>query len=367
MPDTDRRTQVDRDAAHAKALAAIDGFVGAPPAPKREITGVADRFAALDNFLRVFAIRPGDRVLMLVDPLLDRARDRRGHGPRDGARRRRCRGVHGDPTRKAPSIPDRGQAAARSRRLRRLDLVLLDPGSVLHRRCAASGPALGQDHLLPQPRPAAHAAGALPDRPRRRDRAARPRSAIPRGATSTCASPTARGTRLHDPVHRRTMRDNHARHQPLARADVRRRAGLLRPLPADARAQSLGPATAVQQRHQRARSPMRRRARAAVGVGFARPFAERIAVEFEGDTRRRRGARRLGRRAHPARDARRRHADRRRRLRLQSRRRRGTRSIRRARTRRARCTSASTSRSRPTTSARVDARLGGAAGAPWTS
>jgi hypothetical protein len=58
MPDTDRGTRADRDAAHAKALAAIDGFVGAPPAPKREITGVADRFQALENFFRVFAVRP---------------------------------------------------------------------------------------------------------------------------------------------------------------------------------------------------------------------------------------------------------------------------------------------------------------------
>jgi len=72
MPDTDRGTRVDRDAAHAKALAAIDGFVGAPPAPKREITGVADRFQALENFYRVFAVRPGERVVVLADPLLDR-------------------------------------------------------------------------------------------------------------------------------------------------------------------------------------------------------------------------------------------------------------------------------------------------------
>lgn len=73
MPDQDRSTtRADRDAAHAKAFAAIDGFVGAPPAIKREIAGTADRFAALENFFRVFAIRPGERVVMLTDPLLDR-------------------------------------------------------------------------------------------------------------------------------------------------------------------------------------------------------------------------------------------------------------------------------------------------------
>src|SRR3954470_16531516 len=44
-------------------------YVGLPPKPK-----FTDRdwFQALDQFARVFAIRPGERVLMLTDPLLDR-------------------------------------------------------------------------------------------------------------------------------------------------------------------------------------------------------------------------------------------------------------------------------------------------------
>lgn len=44
-------------------------YVGLPPKPK-----FTDRewFQALDQFSRVFAIRPGERVLMLTDPLLDK-------------------------------------------------------------------------------------------------------------------------------------------------------------------------------------------------------------------------------------------------------------------------------------------------------
>lgn len=46
-------------------------FVGLPPKLSPAITGTKDYFQALDNFCRVFAIKPGDRVLMLTDPLLD--------------------------------------------------------------------------------------------------------------------------------------------------------------------------------------------------------------------------------------------------------------------------------------------------------
>ncbi|MBP9931614.1 MAG: hypothetical protein KBF63_20255 [Rhodoferax sp.] len=42
----------------------------APENPAR--VGTRNYFQALDNFTRVFAIRPGDRVLFLADPLLDR-------------------------------------------------------------------------------------------------------------------------------------------------------------------------------------------------------------------------------------------------------------------------------------------------------
>lgn len=47
-------------------------WVGLPPAPDPAQTTTRNFFQALDNFNRVFAIRPGDRVLFLADPLLDR-------------------------------------------------------------------------------------------------------------------------------------------------------------------------------------------------------------------------------------------------------------------------------------------------------
>lgn len=46
-------------------------YVGLPPKLAPAITDTKHYFQALDNFCRVFAIRPGDRVLMLTDPLLD--------------------------------------------------------------------------------------------------------------------------------------------------------------------------------------------------------------------------------------------------------------------------------------------------------
>ena len=53
------------------ALADVSSYVGLPPPLKGAITETKNYFQALDNFCRVFAIRPGDRVLMLTDPLLD--------------------------------------------------------------------------------------------------------------------------------------------------------------------------------------------------------------------------------------------------------------------------------------------------------
>ena len=46
-------------------------YVGLPPTLKTSITDTKHYFQALDNFFKVFAIRPGERVLMLTDPLLD--------------------------------------------------------------------------------------------------------------------------------------------------------------------------------------------------------------------------------------------------------------------------------------------------------
>jgi hypothetical protein len=46
-------------------------YVGLPPKLRSSLTETKDYFQAMDNFFRVFAIRPGERVLMLTDPLLD--------------------------------------------------------------------------------------------------------------------------------------------------------------------------------------------------------------------------------------------------------------------------------------------------------
>ncbi len=46
-------------------------FVGLSPGVRREVTATKHWFAAVDNFTRVFAIRPGEKVLFLADPLLD--------------------------------------------------------------------------------------------------------------------------------------------------------------------------------------------------------------------------------------------------------------------------------------------------------
>jgi hypothetical protein len=46
-------------------------YVGLPPRPRSPVVDTKDWFQAMDQFTRVFAIRPGERVLMLTDPLLD--------------------------------------------------------------------------------------------------------------------------------------------------------------------------------------------------------------------------------------------------------------------------------------------------------
>ena len=55
-------------------------YVGVPPPSKPSLTKTRHYFQALDNFFRVFAIRTGERVMMLTDPLLLR------RGPADPAR-----------------------------------------------------------------------------------------------------------------------------------------------------------------------------------------------------------------------------------------------------------------------------------------
>ena len=49
----------------------MTNYIGLPPPLNPAITKTKDLFQALDNFARVFAIQPGENVLMLTDPLLD--------------------------------------------------------------------------------------------------------------------------------------------------------------------------------------------------------------------------------------------------------------------------------------------------------
>jgi hypothetical protein len=49
----------------------MPSYVGLPTPLAPHITGTREFFQALDNFTRTFAFRPGDRVLLLTDPLLD--------------------------------------------------------------------------------------------------------------------------------------------------------------------------------------------------------------------------------------------------------------------------------------------------------
>ena len=49
----------------------MSSYVGLPPPLNPSVTRTKEFFQALDNFTRVFAVRPGEKVLMLTDPLLD--------------------------------------------------------------------------------------------------------------------------------------------------------------------------------------------------------------------------------------------------------------------------------------------------------
>jgi hypothetical protein len=79
-------------------------FVGLPPPLNPAIASVKEHFQAVDNFCRVFAIRPGDRVLMLTDALLDpRVVDAiTGLARVRGASVR----VYTEPTTKLPAVPE---------------------------------------------------------------------------------------------------------------------------------------------------------------------------------------------------------------------------------------------------------------------
>ena len=78
-------------------------YIGLPPPLNPSITATRQHVQAMDNFIRTFAIRPGDRVLVLADALLDtRVIDAvRGLAQSRGATLR----VVVEPTTRAPEIP----------------------------------------------------------------------------------------------------------------------------------------------------------------------------------------------------------------------------------------------------------------------
>ena len=79
-------------------------FIGLPTPLNPEVKQTREYFQALDNFFRVFAIRPGDRVLMLTDALLDR-RVVDAIGGLAKSRGATVR-VYSEETTKLPAIPD---------------------------------------------------------------------------------------------------------------------------------------------------------------------------------------------------------------------------------------------------------------------
>ncbi|MDM0066909.1 hypothetical protein [Variovorax sp. J31P207] len=83
-------------------------YIGLPSALPSAITETKHFFQALDNFTRTFAFRPGDRVLMLADPLLDpRVMDAvQGHARARGATVR----VYMEPNSRVTEVPQECKA-----------------------------------------------------------------------------------------------------------------------------------------------------------------------------------------------------------------------------------------------------------------
>lgn len=162
------------------------------PLALRQITETKHFFQALDNFTH-FAFRPGDEVLMLADPLLDPRVIDAVQGNKSAWRHRA--GLHG-PSSRVTEIPGRDQACSNA--------SWSPPGSAPSSTPSASGlygQRWSQDHLLSQPRSAAHAAGRFPHRPGGRDHP-RHRPPLPAGAGLRSA--------LHRPAWQRLPHRLHA-------------------------------------------------------------------------------------------------------------------------------------------------------------
>ena len=124
-------------------------------------------FQAIDNLTKVFLFRPGDEVLFLTDPLLDRRvvdalsgiANSRGVQPREFMAA----------TTQIPCCPPEARALVEKATFVISTWFCSVQRSVFHEIAKPARAALGQDHLLPQSRSSAHAPGAISSRPGRRD------------------------------------------------------------------------------------------------------------------------------------------------------------------------------------------------------
>ena len=148
-------------------------YVGMPPALNPSITDTKHWFQALDNFCRFMAIRQGDRVLMLTDPLLDpRVIDAfTGLAASRGA----TLSVYMAPNTQLPGIPEELKPLIQQASfiVSTWFCSIEDPFNVAMRK---AGQRWVKNHLFSRPRPTQNTAGALSGRTRQRDH---PRNGAP--------------------------------------------------------------------------------------------------------------------------------------------------------------------------------------------
>ena len=156
-------------------------------------------------------------------------------------------------------------------------LVRVGHRSVLHQAARQERAALGQDHLLPQSRSVAHAAGAFPDRRVGRDHPRDPAPVPEIGRVRPHLHRSAR-YKFRDQIHRGDVQAP-IHGQPLAWPQLCRRGRLLRPLHPDPWAEFLR-AQAFEHAHN---GPVDGIVYPQWAVGFDEPFKDKIGVEFKDD------------------------------------------------------------------------------------
>ncbi len=181
---------------------AIDRLAGKalPWANTLPTTETELHFHAIANFVKTFDFKPDDRVVFLTDKLLD---------PRVVAAITGLAMAQGiRPIEVKTHTTNMLEIPAEVKPILEQATFVVSSWfcSAWHPYCIdlrrRLGPALGEDHVLPQPRPAAHRAGALPDRARRRadprHRRAHPaRRRLRRSSSPTAAAATSRSRSPH--------------------------------------------------------------------------------------------------------------------------------------------------------------------------